>query len=220
MRALFRAGVAACALVAGSLPAAAQNYDGTAIIKFGAFGQYGSIGVSETAPAAASSTRDDFQGGLSAGMDFRLPYRLLLGVEIDASMGDSRNFVAGTDYGLDYIFNARGRFGFYVHPDWLLYAAAGVSWLGFEAQQQGVGDFKASETVGGWTVGAGIEYEWHHVLLFGEYLHAEYGARPFTLGIVRHEADLDADIFRLGIKFKVGHDHHHWGRYYEPSPLK
>ena len=51
-------------------------------------------------------------------------------------------------------------------------------------------------------LGGGMEYELHHVVLFGEYLHANYGSNSFQLGGVTHTADMDADVFRAGIKFK------------------
>jgi opacity protein-like surface antigen len=158
-------------------------------------------------------------GGVSAGMDIQLPYNWLIGAEIDGSFGDSRGFVGVTDYGFDYMLNARGRIGFFARPELLVYATAGMSWIGFEAQQ-GPG-LKSSETVAGWNAGVGIEYQWDHVILFGEYFHAGFASHDFVLSGAR-SVDIDADVFRLGLKFKVGHDHSHpnWGRHYEPEPLK
>lgn len=221
MRAIVRAAVALSALALSFTAVQAQRYDGSAIIKFGVFGQGTRLDTRETQPVVASGSQDGFTGGFSGGIDFHLPHHLLLGVELDGSFGDARGFVNGTDYGFDYMLNMRGRLGVYVRPDLMIYATSGVSWLGFEAQQQGVGALKAVETVTGWTVGAGVEYEWHHVIVFGEYFHGWYGSREFNLANVRHEAEIDADVFRVGLKFKVGHDHHHdIGRVYDPKPLK
>ena len=72
------------------------------------------------------------------------------------------------------------------------------------------------ETITGLTVGVGAEYSWHHVILFGEYNFANFGARQFTINDVRHETDADVHALRLGVKFKVGHDYHDLGRHYEP----
>ncbi|HEX4893494.1 MAG TPA: outer membrane beta-barrel protein [Hyphomicrobiaceae bacterium] len=218
MRSLLRASAALLLLIAGSAPSLAQNYDGGAVLKFGVFGQTGPFKFSE--PAVGSSSRSDIMGGVSAGMDIQLPYNWMIGAEIDGSFGDSRGFVGPTDYGFDYMLNARGRVGYFAHPDLLVYATAGISWLGFEAQQGPA--IKTSETVGGWNVGVGVEYQWHHVILFGEYFHAGFASHDFTLNGGAHTVDIDADVFRLGLKFKVGHDHTHpnWGRHYEPEPLK
>jgi opacity protein-like surface antigen len=220
MRSLLRASAALLVLIAASAPAAAQTYDGGAILKFGVFGQTGSMKFSES--GVGSSSRSDLLGGVSAGMDVQLPHNWIIGAEIDGSFGDSRGFVGPTDYGFDYMLNARGRLGYFARPELLLYATAGISWIGFEAQE-GPG-LKSSQTVGGWTAGVGLEYQWHHAILFGEYFHAGYASRSFTVPAPggQHEVDIDADVFRVGIKFKVGHDHSHpnFGRFYEPEPLK
>lgn len=208
-------------LATGIAPASAQRYDGSAIIKFGVFGQSTSIHVQENQPISASGNPESgWTGGVSSGIDFNISSRFLIGVEIDGSFGDARGGVNGTDYGFDYLFNLRGRVGAYMRPDLLIYATSGVSWLGFEAQQAGVG-LKAAETVTGYIVGAGIEYDWGHAIIFGEYSHGFYGAREFNIGGIRHEAELDVDIFRVGVKFKIGHDHHHGGILVAgPPPLK
>lgn len=226
MRAIARTVVGAVALAvsAGTTPAAAQNYDGGAIIKFGVFWQATQLRIAQELNGVGfgSGTQEGWlHGGLSAGIDWRLTRNWLAGVEIDGSFGDARGRINGIDYGLDYQFNIRGRLGYYTRPDLMIYGVTGLSYLGFEAQNSGVGRFKAAETVNGWNLGAGVEYEWHHVLLFGEYSHTFYDTREFSLGNSRYRADADADVFRLGVKFKVGHDHAHWiGRHYDPPPIK
>lgn len=225
LAAALAAGSAVFAIAAvGNTPAQAQSYDGGAIIKFGAFWQMTqmSIAQEQNGVSAGSGTQGGWlHGGVSAGIDWRLPYNMMLGFEADGSFGDARGFVGGIDYGFDYLFNLRGRVGYYTRPDLMVYMTTGLSYLGFEAQNQGVGRSKASETVGGWILGVGLEYEWHHVILFGEYNHGWYGSREFTLDNVRHEVDAEVDVFRIGMKFKVGHDHYHWaGRHYDPPPLK
>ena len=200
----------------GTGTALAQRYDGSGLVKFGVFGQGTFLNVDQSSPAVASSEPSGFAGGVSAGYDFRLYDRWLLGVEIDGSFGDARARAGLTDYGFDYLMTARGRLGVYVRPDWLLYGTAGVGYLGVEAQRPGLGN-KAAETMTGYVVGAGTEFDWHHVILFGEYLYGDFGERNFTLtgssGLVptsvRHDASIDAHLVRLGIKFKVGHDYAH-----------
>lgn len=227
---MLRSTLTACAVAVtvllggGSDGASAQTYDGGAVIKFGTFGQWGKLGASLKTPLAASGSESSFQGGLSVGMDFYLPYRWLLGVEVDGSFGDTRADVAGpggtiNSYGLDYVFNTRARVGYFMHPDWLAYGTVGASWLAYETQQRPSG-FKESETAAGIVYGAGLEYQWHHVLVFAEYLHGSYDTSALRLNTVEHRADLDTDTFRVGLKFKVGHDYEHVGRHYDPEPLK
>lgn len=196
--------------------AEAQRYDGSGVVKFGVFGQGTFLNVDQTLPVVASSEPSGFAGGVSAGYDFRLYDRWLLGVEIDGSFGDARARAGLTDYGFDYLLTARGRLGAYVRPGWLLYGTAGVGFLGIEAQRPGLG-LKADDTLTGYVVGAGTEIDWHHVILFGEYLYGDFGDRQFSINdntgffpaTLRHDASFDAHLVRLGIKFKVGHDYSH-----------
>ncbi len=221
MGVLARASFVLLVLAAGIVPANAQRYDGSAIFKFGVFGQNTRLQVQENQPLAASGSHESgYTGGVSSGIDFNITSRFLIGVEIDGSFGDARGVVNGTDYGFDYLFNLRGRVGAYLRPDLLVYATSGVSWLGFEAQQPGVG-IKAADTVTGYIVGGGIEYDWGHAILFGEYSRGFYGSREFNLAAVRHEVDLDVDVIRVGLKFKIGHDHHQSAIVVDdPRPLK
>jgi opacity protein-like surface antigen len=212
------------ATAVATTPAAAQNYDGGAIVKFGVFWQGTQTNFSQVRNGISdgSGTQDGWlHGGLSVGLDINLPYQWMIGVEMDGSFGDARGTINAIDYGFDYLFNMRGRLGYYMRPDLMIYGATGLSYLGFEAQSQGVGRLKASETVTGWNAGIGLEYTWHHVILFGEYSHSVFQGREFTIGNDRIKADADADVFRLGMKFKVGHDHYHGlGRVYDLPPLK
>ena len=203
-------------IVAVAGPAAAQNYDGDTVIKFGAFGQGTFLNFGVTQPLAGSSSANGVVGGLSVAIDYHPSRYYLFGVELDGSLGDARGTFNNTSYGFDYLMQLRGRFGVYPHPDWLIYGTAGVGYLGFEAQRPGVGN-KNYETLTGLTVGFGLEYHWHHVILFGEYSYGTFGAHSFKIDDVRHETDADAHLVRLGIKFKVGHDYHQdIGRHYDP----
>lgn len=254
MRATVRAAAAILALAFGAAagPAGAQSYDGNTIIKFGVFQQSmllhmqdrlrvdGPVPFVQPADLTDSATVGTvLAGGLSIGIDFHLPYGLLAGFELDGSLGDARiNNLHGarapifpTDYGFDYLLNLRGRLGYYTRPDLLIYGTAGYSYVGWEAHGKSTGSAKVAETVPGFILGVGLEYEWHHVLLFAEYSHGWYDSRAYTLRFQtptvpplpvneRHIADGEVDTIRLGIKFKVGHDHHGWGRWYDPKPLK
>jgi opacity protein-like surface antigen len=211
---LRRAAVALLLAVVGAGAAGAQTYDGSGLIKFGAFAQGAFLNVDQTLPVEASSSPSGFTGGFSAGYDLRLRDRFLVGLEVDGSFGDARDSAGITDFGFDYLLTARARLGAYVLPHWLIYGTAGVGFLGMEAHNPGI-TAKAEETLTGYVVGAGTEIDWHHVILFGEYLYGDFGDRRFTLPdpplsiITRHEASIEAHLVRLGIKFKVGHDYAH-----------
>ncbi|MDX2154882.1 MAG: outer membrane beta-barrel protein [Hyphomicrobiaceae bacterium] len=199
------AAIVALGLAAGS--AGAQSFDGTGVVKFGVFGQGNWLDVDISKPALFSVSPSGFGGGVSAGYDLVSKGRWLLGGEIDGSFGDAREKAFGIDYGFDYMLSLRARFGVFPRPDWLIYGTAGVGWLGTETQV-GPG-LKNMETVFGFVGGAGTEIDWHHVILFGEYLYGAFEDRSFTLAGVRHNYDPDAHIVRIGVKFKVGHDYEH-----------
>lgn len=187
-------------------------------MRFGVFGQGTFIDFGATQPAVGTASADGFGGGASAGIDFRLAPGFILGGEIDASLGDARGSVNNASFGFDYLATLRGRIGFNVHPALLLYATGGVAFLGVEGQDSGlIGGFKANETLTGGIVGAGLEYDVGHMTLFTEYDYAGFGSRELTLAGTRHEIDADMHLFRLGVKFKIGHDHFdRIGRHYEP----
>ena len=213
--------VAAAAVGAGSLTgvptsANAQNYDGDLIVRFGTFGQGAFLNWNNTLPGKSSASAAGLTGGLVVGVDYHPSPYWLLGVELDGSLGDTRGSVNNIGYGFDYMASLRGRFGVYPTKDWLLYGTAGISYLGFEAQNHITGT-KASETVPGLLVGAGVEYNWSHVILFGEYDFTNSGARQYTLSNVRQETEVNAHMLRFGIKFKVGHDYERLGRHYDPD---
>ena len=205
--------LAAAALVASTPDARAQNYDGDTIIRFGMFGQAAFQNYGITLPAPGSASTAGFAGGFSAGLDFHPHPAWLIGVEIDASVGEGRATFNGIGYGYDYLATLRGRFGVYPNQDWLLYGTAGLAYLGYEAQNHATG-VKASETVPGALVGVGAEYKWRNLVVFGEYDYATFATREFSFGTVRQQIDSDAHLLRFGVKFNVGHD---FGRLYHPD---
>lgn len=188
--------------------AAAQNYDGSGLLKYGSFAQGAFLDASQTQPSAASASPSGFTGGVSLGYDLTVQGRWLIGLEVDGSYGDARETAGSTDYGFDYLATVRGRFGVHLRPDWLLYGTAGVGFLGIEAQLNNVG-LKAAETLTGFVGGVGTEVDWHHVILFGEYLYGNFGDTSFDVGGIAHKVEFDTHLARLGLKFKVGHDYAH-----------
>lgn len=213
------AALAAAAVVACAGSAAAQNYDGDSIIRFGAFGQgaFQNFGITSVTASGVGTTGSaspqGFGAGFSGGIDYHPHPSWLIGVELDAAVGEGRSTFNNVSYGFDYLATLRGRFGVYPNRDWLLYGTAGIAYLGFEAQNHSTG-LKAAETVPGALVGLGAEYTLKNMVLFAEYDYMTFGSRSFSLGTTRFDVDSDAHLLRFGVKFNVGHD---FGRMYEPD---
>ena len=212
------AGVALAVLaVAATSPAGAQNYDGAGLVRFGLFGQgtwvaASAVETNDVAPIVVVGRGSaDISGlgvGVSIGYDHRIHGHMIIGIEADwvyVGSEDRWNLITVT---ADYTASVRARLGVYVHPHMLLYVTGGVAMLGLEAEHP-LTTRDTSTTVFGWTIGAGTEINWHHVILFGEYLYADYERWNFAVPGSQFSVDSDSHVFRLGIKFKVGHDHYH-----------
>lgn len=213
-------GVCVLALVlAAAGPAQAQWIDGNGQIRFGAFIQGMMVDFdaqatnTAVAPPAVTTQGVSASGvafGASFGYDWLLPNYMVLGLEVDASIGDNAGTYAGGNLNVDYMATARGRLGVFVRPGWLLYATAGAAWLGVEHDLKNalVSQRDNMQTLAGWTAGVGTEVNWHHVILFAEYMHAGFGNFEFNVGPVRHDIDVNVDVIRAGIKFRIGHDYY------------
>src|SRR5882762_953446 len=119
------------------------------------------------------------------------------GLEIDFSGADLKetttffspvvpNTFFTRDKKIDELASARGRLGYLIFPNWLLYGTAGIGW-GHERISttgsfipQGVLLAQASQNselnMFGWVAGVGLEWKfWDHWLLRGEWLHYDFG---------------------------------------------
>lgn len=198
-----------------SAPASAQSFDGSGLVKFGVFGQGTWVGADVTEipgppppviEVDGSTTISGLGFGLSAGFDQRFGH-WLLGAEIDWTYLGNSQWYLGNKYTADWLATARGRLGTYVHPGWLVYGTAGLAALGLDSDAPAPRD--TITTRFGFTVGAGTEVDWHHVILFAEYLYANFDRWSYFVGADQYRVDTDAHMLRLGIKFKVGHDYYH-----------
>jgi outer membrane immunogenic protein len=88
------------------------------------------------------------------------------------------------DFKFDELASARGRLGYLIFPNWLLYGTAGIAWghsrvdsNEFETVAPFRTAFQRSEiNEFGWVAGAGLEWKfWDHWLLRGEWLHYDFG---------------------------------------------
>jgi opacity protein-like surface antigen len=225
---IFKAfGVIACAAVSAlavSMPAAAQNRDGSVIARFGVFGQGQFTGINSTVspilPAGVSydvkDTPNYYGAGLSGGLDWnRGGY--ILGVEGDFSAnGGSANIGPGK-FTSAYLATVRGRAGVKLMPDLLAYGTLGLGLMAADVRLDATGA-KVQRTLPGFIYGVGLEREWNNVVFFGEYLRSDFGRSAARVdqqgaaGVIAStgfDTAYDANVFRLGVKFKVGHDFSH-----------
>jgi opacity protein-like surface antigen len=214
----WAASVVSAAFVSSALlsTAQAQNYPGDGQLRFGAFVQ------GQLAPATASlpsSDSKDLHGGgvgASLGFDWNLYQRWIVGIEADGVATDAGSRITNGTYNSDYFANFRGRVGYRYNPQMLIYGTAGVAFHGIHFRGPGQptqtnpdGLFKISTTLPGFVIGSGVEYDWHGMKLFGEYLFASYEPWDFTGGLnTRYSLQSDEHMFRLGVKFVYGHDHY------------
>src|SRR5258705_6492977 len=202
-----------CVAAAASVPAQAQNYDSAGLLRFGVFGQGAWNNFDIERPAGLGSTHaDGFGGGGTFGYDLLLSSGWLIGFESDIAAGDWTSTRAGRDLNVDYMSTFRAPAGSYVRPDLFIYATGGFALLG--VQHKGLFDtilgqrLKSSDTLSGWTVGAGVEYEWaREMVFFGEYMFASFDNFTVREGNGgSFTTSEDQSVLRLGVKFKIGYD--------------
>jgi outer membrane immunogenic protein len=186
--------------------------------------------------AAGSGTMSDrgFVGGVQAGYNLQTG-SLVFGLEVDVQsfrLAASRSvttqdpnnvlnsITVGTSFDTDWLFTARGRLGWAVAPNALLYVTGGVAAteLGVSnslsssvSGAQGAGS--ASGLVTGWAVGGGTEWALsRNWTLRAEYLYMDFGKVTANAPVSDPAAgfnnnmattvDLTAQIVRAGINYK------------------
>ena len=199
--------------------AKAQTYDGSGILRVGAFGQMSAISldiarVSATGDRFAASTSPSGYGaGIAGGYDLRLGRSWFVGIEADGSIDNGRSKTdSGRGFNSDFLATVRGRLGFDVARGWQLYGTAGYAVHGLEFRGLGgtnTAPGKTSTTQGGLVVGGGTEVDLDSYTLFAEVLHATYETWRFTAPDVsyRYAVDDSSTVARVGVKFKIGYDY-------------
>lgn len=187
--------------------AQAQNSEGAYQVRVGAFLDMGATRLSNTSPLATAGTADTgkFGVGGTAGLEMLRSGAWTLGAEADLGLtGGGASNVNGIRYGADYFASLRGRVGFYVRPDWVLYGTGGAAFRGVSADGAALG--KVSKTLTGGIFGGGAE--WHHggTILFAEYLHTSLAGGDFLIAGTNFQVSGHTNTFRLGVKFKLGYD--------------
>jgi opacity protein-like surface antigen len=201
----------AIGLAAGApTSAVAQNSEGTYQVRVGAFLDLGGTRLSETNPLDAGGTANTgkFGVGGSAGFEMLRSGAWTLGVEGDLGVtGGGAPNINGVRFGADYFASLRGRAGFYLRPDWVVYGTGGAAFRGVSVDAGVAGAAgKVEKTLTGGIFGGGME--WHHggTILFAEYLHTSLAGAEFAVNGNTFSVKGQSDTFRLGVKFKLGYD--------------
>ena len=193
----------------------------------------------EHSPRGEPSLSDNDNGVILSGLGgYNVQCdRIVMGIEGDASYlsgSTSATQPDGTNFKteIDAMVTLRGRLGYVVRPDTLIYATAGVAWakrshdLFAPAAPGGAFSQSDSQWATGWVIGAGAEFvrreRW---LLRFEVLYADFEEedRTYTTsttacggGICNAYSDWDDSVLtaRVGISYKFGR------RAPEPEPYK
>jgi outer membrane immunogenic protein len=231
----------AFAMVAGTRPAATATWNGFYIGAHAGSGWAHDPFTTGSADIAVLSDVDSRGaiGGFQAGANRQMG-RIVGGLELDLTASAIKGAHAQTTSGASHLFllvgvpavetlsqtdrvgplaSVRGRLGFLVGPDTLLYGTAGVGWArfthtsDFSATLPFPFSFDSTTTVpswrSGWVAGIGGEQRLGATDWFGrlEYLHYDFGASgnasggngvaPMTSG------HLTADVMRAGLSLKL-----------------
>jgi outer membrane immunogenic protein len=169
----------------------------------GANGGFGGNNVNYSAtvagfPANATLNSSGFLGGGQAGFNWQVSPLWVIGVETDfdgtdissnaSATGPFATATAGTK--VDWFGTVRGRAGFLVTPNVLLYGTGGWAYghttSSASAALLGAGaGVSSSSTQNGWTAGGGLEYAFNPWLSFKtEYRYVDLGTANLASGAV------------------------------------
>jgi outer membrane immunogenic protein len=188
-------------------------------------------------PGSISQDDSSVIGGVHAGCNWQFAPQFVLGIEGDWSWTKlngtgtaSNNFFDGTPVGsggitmssdTKWLASVRGRAGWVVIPQWMLYVTGGVAWAktdyaALDAYSGGCpncGAVSFSNTATGWTAGGGTEWmltpNW---ILRAEYLYYQFDGASAT-GLFQPPIspipaanftwdDLKIHEVRVGVSFK------------------
>lgn len=167
--------------------------------------------------AFATGDVSGWLAGLYAGYNFQLDNNVVLGLEADVAWGDVGGFVQGTgpggvvlppqsgmQYDTSWSGAGRVRVG-YAFDRVMPYIAGGVAITDMNAQAFAVGapTDSFSETMVGWTLGAGVEYAVTDNLIGRlEYRYTDFGEFDITSGGLGGSIDLRKSDVRAGLAYK------------------
>jgi outer membrane immunogenic protein len=211
-------------------PAEVFNWTGFYV---GVHGGYGWGHTQDTHnPNAFGQTLTGGFGGAQIGYNWQLQNNVVLGLEADVAAGNIGKEWGGANefdpyYGedkIDWFGTVRGRVGYSVDR-FMPYLTGGLAWanvdhkLGCDRNRVAVTiggctnafETSKSDTVWGWTAGAGVEYAiTNNVTLKAEYLYTDLGKNDVTLVDVNYvgnpvnnrEFDTSFNSVKLGVNYK------------------
>lgn len=175
---------------------------------------------------AAKGTPDQLMDGAAYGVQVgynrHLLSGLVLGFELDASIGDMGDTVKDGNYitqdgEVNLFGTARLRLGYAVDR-WMIYGTAGAAWMDGSTGEQcpkgapfghckkaGAYDEQDNFFQFGWAAGGGIEFALlENVTLRAEYLHLDFGTVEHELGpkASAREISREADVIRGGLNYR------------------
>ena len=196
------------------------NYDWSGFYVGGHVGYsrgYGSNTLFDPNPTATGTSFGSLFGGMQFGYNYRLPSRLLVGIEGDISFPnylDDGNVASrstpssAVSEKLDFVSTLRGRAG-YAFDHWLFYATGGPAWSQarfLEASGLTGNEDKILRMRAGWALGAGAELAiapgWTTRF---EYLYDRLGkaSGAFASGTGYDSTTLELNSLRIGLNRKL-----------------
>jgi outer membrane immunogenic protein len=187
-----------------------------------------SVGTDQAA-VSGEITRNNAIGGPYVGCNYQFAPRWVIGAEGDFSWtklsgtASAPNlFADGTPVGsggvswgssTDWVASVRGRLGYAVMPNALVYGTGGAAWTrtnyaGLDAFVDGCPNCLATsfrDTRTGWVAGAGVDWApWSNNWIFRvEYLHYQFsGVSSTTETTTFNFGDLKIDTVRAGLSYK------------------
>lgn len=135
--------------------------------------------------------------GAQAGYNYQFANHVVAGIEADIAGGDISAGTLGLSSTLDLLGTVRGRLGYAFGPV-LPYVTGGFAWGNNAISIPGASQ---SQTLTGWTVGAGIEYALtEHWTAKTEYLYTDLGSKSYdALGL---SAGVTSQTAKFGINYK------------------
>ncbi len=199
--------------------ALAQNYDGNHQVRGGFFAQGAAVHGGATAtipgdPATETSGSYSFGSagiGFTGGLEWIERGRWSWGVEIDGAALSGSGDAADFRFGTDYLATARVRGGVFVRPNTLWYGTIGFGFLGTQVKDPSVAGssaLKQHNVQTGIALGTGLEWDFGSGVVFAEYLMASFDDMEARLGSTPIAYDTTLHNFRVGMKFKLGHDYY------------
>ena len=217
---LLRTAAVTAGILGGlAAPALAQNWEASHQLRAGLFLQGGHTDFDGTLNGASQSNSAGATGfGVTAGAELLRARGWTFGLESDFGQTGAVNAtVVNARFSGDYFGSFRGRVGFHVMDNWVLYGTGGLGLRGLTITDSSGG--KGEKTLYGGVYGGGSEWHQGNTIFFVEYLHSQYqnadvavnfaGIPPLIpASVTNYRAAISSDAIRLGVKFKLGFDNY------------